>query len=67
MVFAVFIVVPEEWARAYLGLSKKSVSWTSTFVTKVLQESERRSDVTFLVQTFWARAYFSTERFVAAG
>ncbi len=35
-----------------VGLSKKPVSWTSTFVIKVLQENERRSDVTFLVQTF---------------
>ncbi len=36
-----------------MGVSKKSVSWTSTFVTMVLQENERRSDVTFVVQTFW--------------
>ncbi len=36
-----------------MGVSKKSVSWTSTFVTKVLQEHGRRSDVIFLVQTFW--------------
>ncbi len=36
-----------------VGVSKKSVSWTSTFVTMVLQESGRRSDVTFLVQSFW--------------
>ncbi len=35
------------------GVSNKSVSWTSTFVTTVLQEHRRRSDVTFLVQTFW--------------
>ncbi len=37
----------------HVGVSKKSVSWTSTFVTMVLQKSGRRSDVTFLVQTFW--------------
>ncbi len=36
-----------------MGVSKKSVSWTSTFVTTVLQENECRSDVTLLVQTFW--------------
>ncbi len=30
-----------------------SVSWTSKFVTMVLQENELRSDVTFAVQTFW--------------
>ncbi len=36
-----------------MGVSKKSVSWTSTFVTTVLQEDERRNDVTFLVHTFW--------------
>ncbi len=36
-----------------VGVSKKPVSWTSTFVTMVLQEDGRRSDVTFLVQTFW--------------
>jgi hypothetical protein len=29
------------------------VSWTSKFVTTVLQEDGRRSDVTVLVQTFW--------------
>ncbi len=34
-------------------MSKKSVSWTSKFVTMVLQENGRRSDVTFVVQTFW--------------
>ncbi len=36
-----------------MGVSKKTVPWTSKFVTTVLQENERRSDVTFLVQTFW--------------
>ncbi len=36
-----------------VAVSKKSVSSTSRFVTKVLQENVRRSDVTFLVQTFW--------------
>ncbi len=36
-----------------LGVFKKSVSWSSTFVTTVLQENERRSDVTFLAHTFW--------------
>ncbi len=35
------------------GVSKKSVSWTSTFVTTMLQEHGRRSHVTFLAQTFW--------------
>ncbi len=36
-----------------MGVSKKSVSWTSTFVTMVLQEKERRSDVPYLVQICW--------------
>ncbi len=43
----------KEAPRRQMGVSKKSVSWTSTFVTTVLQENGRRSDVTFLVQTFW--------------
>ncbi len=37
------------------GCVQKSVTWTSTFVTTVLQENRRRSDVTFLVQTFGHR------------
>ena len=36
-----------------MGVSKNAVSWTSRFVTKVLQENRRRSDVPFLVRTFW--------------
>ncbi len=40
-----------------LGVSKNSVSWNSTCVTMKSQENERRSDVTFLVQTFWAPPY----------
>ncbi len=36
-----------------VGVSKKSVSWTSRFVMMVLQENGRRSDVTLLVKTFW--------------
>ncbi len=40
-----------------MGVSKKSLSWTSTFVTTVLQEDGRRSDVTFLAQTFWTHPY----------
>ncbi len=36
-----------------VGVSKKSVSWTSKFVTMVLRENGRRSDVTIMVQTFW--------------
>ncbi len=40
-----------------MGVSKKSLSWTSTFVTMVLQENARRSDVTFVVQTFWTPPY----------
>ncbi len=40
-----------------MGVSEKSVSWTLRFVTKVLQENGRRSDVTFLVQTFWTPPY----------
>ncbi len=36
-----------------MGVSNKSVSWSSTFVTMVLQENRRGSDVPFLVQTFW--------------
>ncbi len=42
-----------------MGVSNKSVSWTSTFVMKILQENRRRSDVTFLVQTFWTPPYIS--------
>ncbi len=44
---------PRRRQRHQVGVSKKSVSWTLTFVTMVLQENERRSDVTFLVRTFW--------------
>ncbi len=40
-----------------MGVSKKSVSWTLTFVTTVLQGNRRRSDVTFLVRTFWTPPY----------
>ncbi len=40
-----------------MGVSKKYVSWTSRFVTMVLQDSGRRSDVTFLVHTFWTPPY----------
>ncbi len=40
-----------------MGVSKKSVSWTSRFVTMGLQENGRRSNVTFLVQTFWTPPY----------
>ncbi len=40
-----------------MGVSKKYASWTSKFVMKVLQENGRRSDVTFLVQTFWTHPY----------
>jgi hypothetical protein len=43
--------------KADMGVSKKSVSWTSRFVTTLLQDNERRSDVTFLVQTFWTPPY----------
>ncbi len=48
-----------------MGVSKKSVSWTSKFVTSVLQEHGRRSDVTFLVQTFRTRPYVKTSMKVA--
>ena len=44
-------------AATHLDASKKSVSWTSTFVTTVLQENERRSDVPFVVQTVWTPPY----------
>ncbi len=40
-------------SRYYMGVSKKSVSWTSTFVTMVLQDCGRRSGITFLVRTSW--------------
>ncbi len=40
-----------------MGVSKKSVPWTSKFVAMVLQENERRRDVTFVVQTFWTPPY----------
>ncbi len=40
-----------------MGVSKKSVSWTSKFVMIVLQDHGRRSDITFLVQTFWTLPY----------
>ncbi len=40
-----------------MGVFKKSVSWTSTFVTTVLQENGRRSDVTFMVHIFWTPPY----------
>ncbi len=40
-----------------MGVSKKSVSWTSRFVTMVLQENRRRSAVPFVVQTFWTPPY----------
>ncbi len=47
--------IGERNSCGYMGVSKKSVSWTSTFVTMMLQENARRSDETFLVQTFWTR------------
>ncbi len=37
----------------YTVLRNTNVSWTSMFVTTVLQEKERPSDVAFLVQIFW--------------
>ncbi len=39
--------------NSHMGVSKKSVPWTSRFVTMVLQEDGRRNDVAFLVQSFW--------------
>ncbi len=40
-----------------MGVAKKSVSWTSKFVTMVSQENVRRSHITFLVQTFWTHPH----------
>ncbi len=41
-----------------MAVSKKSVLWTSTCVTTVLQENGRRHEVTFLAQTFWTHPHF---------
>ncbi len=49
-----------------MGVSNDSVSWTSMFGTMVLKENERRSDVTFLVQTFWTLPYEADNPSVAA-
>ncbi len=40
-----------------MAVSEKSVSWTSTFVMKVLQQNRRLSDVTLMVHTFWTHPY----------
>ncbi len=46
-----------------MGVSNNAVSWTSKFVTMVLQENRRRSDVTFLVLTFWTHPYGTVDSF----
>ncbi len=41
-----------------MEVSKMSASRTSRFVTMVLQDNGCRSDVTFLVRTFWTPPYY---------
>ncbi len=53
----IILQVGEEELVVNMGVSKKSVSWTSRFVTMVLQDNGRRSDATFLVRTFWTQPY----------
>jgi hypothetical protein len=47
-VMALILHIP---SRENMGVSQKLVSWTSKFVTMVLHENGRRSNVTILVIT----------------
>ncbi len=43
--------------NTHMGVSEKSVSWTSTFVATMLPENKRQSDDRFLKLTFWTHPY----------